>query len=279
MNASHQPVVVGVSDKQPTAVRYAVAEAGRLRTSLRVVHCYELPAQAAEFYIGTDMLDSMRISGESVLDDAREVVEGESSAIEVEYVLAHGVPDQVLRAESAEAGSMILGADDVPWFDRMLGSEVSSFIARKAKCPVVIVPERGVRSADTGGVVVTIDGDTSAAGPLRYGFEQADARGEKLVVLHVAPTATLPQDFEDHQANVAEVVAGWQELYPGVQVLRSTTTGDPVEISIASTADASLVVIGRPHGHTVPFATARPVAMQVLREAQCPVAIVPADYL
>ena len=74
MNTSRLPVIVGVSDKEPTAIRYALSEARRHRTGLRVVHCYELPAQAAEFYIGTDLLTSMRISGEAVLDEERKVV-------------------------------------------------------------------------------------------------------------------------------------------------------------------------------------------------------------
>ena len=90
--------------------------------------------------------------------------------------------------------------------------------------------------------------------------------------------ATTWEDFEDHRANVAEIVAGWQELFPGVRVQRSSTSGDPVETCIAATGGASLVVIGRPRGHTTPFALARPLAVQVLRKALCPVAIVPLDY-
>ena len=280
MNTSRLPVLVGVSDKEPTAIRCALSEARRRGTGLRVVHCYELPAQAAEFYIGTDILTSMRTAGEAVLDEAREVVEAsaDSAGVEVDYVLAHGTPDNVLSGLSLEADSLVLGADDIPWYDRMLGGAVAGYLARKAACPVIVVPERVVPPRVGGGVVVTIDGDTSASGPLRYGFEQCDARNETLTVLHAAPVATLQQDFDNHRANVAEIVAGWQELYPDVQVVRSTTSGDPIETCIASTARASLVVIGRPHGFTIPFVTARPVAMQVLREAQCPVAIVGANY-
>jgi nucleotide-binding universal stress UspA family protein len=283
MNTSPRPVVVGVSGKQATVVRYAIAEAARLKASLRVVHCYSLPIQAAEFYVGGDVLDTMRLSGESVIEDAQAIVEEEAPEIEVEYVLANGLPGAVLLAESVNAQSIVMGADDIPWFDRMLGGEVSGQLARKASCPVVVVPEVDQRSADQpgarrGGVVVTIDGDTSASSPLRYGFAQAESRGETLHVLHAAPAATLQDDFDNHRANVSEILAGWAELYPDVRVLSSLTSGDPLETCIAATEHASLVVIGRPHSHTVLFALARPLAMRVLRQAHCPVAVVASDY-
>jgi nucleotide-binding universal stress UspA family protein len=278
MNTAPHPVVVGISSKQATVVSYALAEAARLKTSLRVVHCYALPAQAAEFYVGGDVLDTFRIAGETVIEDARQLIEDEGAQVEVAYVLANGLPGAVLLAESMDAQAIVLGADDIPWYDRMVGGEVSGHLARKAACPVLVVPEVDQLSDQRGGVVVTIDGDTSALSPLRYGFEQADIRGETLHVLHAAPAATLQDDFDNHRANVAEILAGWAELYPDVRVLSSLTSGDPVETCLAATEHASLVVIGRPHSHTVVFALARPLAMQVLRQAHCPVAVVASDY-
>lgn len=272
------PVVIGVADKQPAAVAYAIAEAGRLRRSLRVVHCWAMPVATPAFYLAPDAVESMRINGESVLDDVRSAVLEVAPSLDVDYVIADGAPTNVLLQEAPGAAVLILGSDDVPWFDRFLGGEVSGFLARRAACPVVVVPERSVPGTGIGGVVVTIDGDTSATGPLRYGFEQADLRHEALHVLHAAPEATLREDFDAHRANVAEVVAGWQGLFPGVVVHQSTTEGAPVDECILATGEASLVVIGRHHGHSIPFARARPIAMTVLRSAQCPVAVVPLEY-
>ncbi|MCW2839579.1 MAG: hypothetical protein JWR55_1062 [Aeromicrobium sp.] len=273
MTASPPPVVLAVSDKQPAAVHFAVAEAARRRTSLRVVHCYELPAAGAELYLTGDLVDSFRAAGESVLAETRALADslGGTSA---EYVLSNGSPHVVLVDESRHACELVLGADDIPWFDRMVGGAVAGHVARTAECPVIVVPEAPFPYAQTGGVVVTIDGDTSAAGPLRFGFEQADARSQTLHVLHAAPVATTKDDFDSHRANVAEIIAGWQEQFPRVHILVNTTTGDPVESCIAATAGSSLVVVGRPHGKAT-LALARPLAMQVIREARCPVAIVP----
>lgn len=278
MHTNHVPVLVGVADQQPAVIAYAVAEAVRQQRPLRVVHCWALPSTASALYVGSATLGAMRVEGQEVLDAAMAVVASSGVEVEVDYVMADGSPVNTLAAAAAEAAALVLGSDDVPWIDRFLGGEVSGHLARTAACPVVVVPERIVPGTGTGGVVVTIDGDTPAAGPLRYAFEQADARREPLHVLHAAPEASVRQDFQNHHANVAEVVAGWKELYPDVTILRSTTDGTPADACIEATAEASLVVVGRHHGHSIPFARARPIALTVLRQAQCPVAVVPLDY-
>ena len=278
MHTNHFPVLVGVADKQPAAVKYAIAEAERLQRPLRIVHCWVLPTTAAAMYVVAESLDAMRAGGQIVLDDAKTIVSESDAALDVEYVMADGSPVNVLSEAAHRAAALILGSDDVPWFERLLGGEVSGYLARTVACPVVVVPERTVPGTGAGGVVVTIDGDTSAVGPLRYAFEQADARHEPLHVLHAAPGAILREDFQNHHANLAEVVAGWNELYPDVKVFRSTTEGAPAEECIKATSEASLVVIGRHQGHATPFARARPIAMTVLRNAQCPVAVVPLSY-
>jgi nucleotide-binding universal stress UspA family protein len=278
MHTHHFPVLVGIADKQPDAVIYAIAEAERLKRPLRVVHCWVLPTPAAAMYVGSRTLGEMRVDGQVVLDDARAIVDELGGGLEAEYLMGEGSPLDVLAEQAKQAAVLVLGSDDVPWYDRLLGGEISGYLARMAACPVVVVPERNAPGTGVGGVVVTIDGDTSAEGPLRYAFEQADARHEALHVLHAAPGATLRTDFQNHHANVAEIIAGWQEIYPDVEILRSTTDGAPVDECIEATAEASLVVIGRHHGHSTPFPQVRPIAMTVLRKAQCPVAVVPLDY-
>ncbi|MET0766371.1 MAG: universal stress protein [Aeromicrobium sp.] len=278
MHTNHFPVLVGVADKQPAALSYAIAEAERLRRPMRVVHCWAPPAVMPEDYLGVETPEAARADAERVLEEARSAILRAAPLLEAEFVTVEGAPASSLAREATRAAVLVLGSDDVSSLDRLLGGAVSGFLARTAACPVVVVPDRDVPDSGDGGVVVTIDGDTSASGPLRYAFEQAEARREPLHVLHAAPEATLRADFLKHQANVAEVVAGWQTQYPDVAVLRCTSEGTPAEECIEATSEASLVVIGRHHGHSTPFARARPIAMRVLRDAQCPVAVVPLDY-
>lgn len=276
MPTTNAPVVAGVSEDQPSVVRYAMAEASRLDTSVRVVHCYR--EHAGDVYIGSDRDEPMRAAGEAVLDAARRVVDEADAGQDVEYVLERGDPGSLLLRASEWAQVVVVGADETHWLERMLGGDVSGHLALQAACPVVVVP-RELRDADlVDRVVVTLDGDTSASGPLRYGFELADFRTELLHVMHATPAATTAADTSVITARVSEEVALWNELTPAVRVQLSLTNGDSLEECIGATVFASLLVIGRPHGGSPLFALTRPVAMLVLREARCPVAIVPADY-
>jgi nucleotide-binding universal stress UspA family protein len=113
---------------------------------------------------------------------------------------------------------------------------------------------------------------------LRFAYEQADARHTSLHVLHATPPGTQSKDMEIIRANVAEVIAGWSDAYPGVRVMLSFPMDDPEEACVRATELAELVVVGRPHGRSLPFSLARPLASRVIRRAHCPVAIVPSDY-
>lgn len=125
---------------------------------------------------------------------------------------------------------------------------------------------------------MTVHGDSSAAGALSYGFEQAQSRDEILIILHALPLGTSERDFESHRANVAEIIAGWGDLFPDVKVLTSSTFGGAADASVSASRSASMVVIGRPRGPVHSFALLRPVALDVIRRARCAVAIVPPDY-
>lgn len=274
-----KPVVVGIADKQPTALRFAMREAIRTGAALRVVHAAVLPAQSAEFYAGVDAFEGVREAGRTILEDARHFIEQEVSSPPVTYALSTTPAIDTLQQESADASLVVVGVDDIPWYERMLGGAVAAFVTRHAACAVAVVPEVAYPTVAPGGVVVTLDGDTSATGPLRFAFEQADARDHTLHVLHATPPATLTSDMQAIRANIAEVLAGWSDDYPAVRVLPAFVFDEKQEQAvIAATKRAELVVVGRPHSKSVPFAFARPLALQVVRRARCPVAIVPADY-
>jgi nucleotide-binding universal stress UspA family protein len=245
MSNTIKPVVVGIGDKQPSALRFAVREARSSGSPLRVVHSVGMPAQAAEFYLGASvsMLDELRKDGQSVLDGARHHIEELDPTLAVEYVLTELAPLEALEREASRARVLVVGADDVPWFDRLLRTKIAGYLARNAPCPVVVVPELEFPSGPGGEVVLTLDGDTSATGPLRMAFQEADARDCLLHVLHATPPGTLRADADASRANVAEVV-----------------------------------IVGRPHNHGMPLSLTRPLAMKILSTAQCPVAVVPADY-
>lgn len=261
MSSSSGPVIVGVSGDQPSVITYGAREAARLRTSLRVVHC------STDLTAGADAV---------VLAQSRAVVDGLQVAVDVDYVLEQGDPGLLLVDHARSAAALVIGVDDAEWTERVLGGKVSSVLALSAACPVTVVPWQ--LGEDSSGVIVTLDGDTSTVGPLRYGFEQADSRSEELHVLHATPVGTTADDTAVFTARVQREVERFHQIAPDVRARLSLTSGDSLEECIKATANASLLVIGRPHGRGHMFALTRPVAMLVLREARCAVVIVPSGY-
>lgn len=274
MTAHDGPVVAGVAADEPAVVRYALREAARLGTRVRVMHCVAEDANDVD----PDPHGTMQVTGSNVLDQARLVVEAHGRDADVEYVLEHGDPAALLLEAAEDAQAIVIGADDATWVERMLGVSVSGQLALRAACPVVVVPQGQPGEGPVGGVVVILDGGTVSAGPLRYGFEQADSQVEDLHVLHAVPEATTEADTASLTAKVARDVTQWNLLIPGVRAQLSLTTGGADHDCIQATAQASLLVVGRPHGHTYSFALSRPVAMLLLGEARSAVAIVPAVY-
>lgn len=278
MHASERPVVLGIADKQPTALRLAMQEARRRGATLRIVHSAGVPASAVASYVSANMFEAFRQSGQAVLDDARHFAEQQASAPDIEYVLTSEAPVNVLRAEALDAQLLVLGTDHIPWYDRMLGGAVAGHLANHAACPVVTVPENAYPAPSHGGVVVTLDGDTSASGPLQFGFEEAGAHDNELHVLHATPPGTIAADAEASRANISEVLAGWREQYPEVTVTTHFVVDEPDDACILATDHAELVVVGRPRHRGLAFALARPVATRVLRHTHCPVAVIPVNY-
>jgi nucleotide-binding universal stress UspA family protein len=272
------PIVVGVEDKQQAALRYALSEARSLGCGVRVVHAYSLLTTGSAL-LGGELLDASTESAYALLDVTRDYIKSQDIDVPVEYVVEFGAPTQVLENEARTARALVLGPEHATWYERILAGEVGSWLASRAVCPVIVVPEGwNPDEVRSGGIVVTVDGATDAHGPLTFAFAVADRRGESLDVLHVVPPATSPADEQDHRLNIAEVLAGWADRFPTVRVVRSLVFGQPDEACIRSTSMADLVVVGRPHGRDLPFSLVRPVAVSVIKEANCPVAVVPPNY-
>jgi nucleotide-binding universal stress UspA family protein len=274
----NRPIVVGVEDKQQAALRYALTEAESQGCGVRVVHAYSLSTSGPAL-LGGGILDASAESGYAVLDVARQFIESQDFEVPVEYVVEFGAATQVLEAEALSARALVLGPENASWYERILAGEVGSWLASRAECPVIVVPDYWYpHEVRAGGIVVTVDGATNAHGPLTFAFTAADRRSQALHVLHVVPPATSEADEEEHRLNIAEVLAGWADKFPAVRVFRALVFGQPDEACIGSTSLANLVVVGRPHGHDLPFSLVRPVAVSVIKEANCPVAVVPPNY-
>ncbi len=154
-------VVVGVSDKQPQALEFGLAEAARTNAELVVVHAAGMPVGAYDAYSGVTAIGALRQAGELVLQASRDLVTGLMPTVPVHYVLSSMTPASALEHEARGARLIVVGADDVDWFDRMLGGAVADHLVRRSSVPVAVIPEQDPPPSGHG-VVVAIDGSTAA---------------------------------------------------------------------------------------------------------------------
>lgn len=276
MNTATRPVVVGIADKQPSALGVAIRQATATASPLWVVHSVGVPTQAAEFYAGYEVIEDLRRTGQGVLDEARHFIEREAPGLEVDYVLSTDEPLHAIQHAAKDARLIVLGADDVPWYDRLLRTKVSGHLALHAPCPVIVVPEHsdGVYAGD---IIVTLGGDTTADGPMIFALEQARAHHASLHVLHAIEPGTTADESDRARSAIGEILAGWREKCPDVTMFEAYGREYPEDAVLRATEGAALVIIGRSH-HPMPFSLSHPFASDVLKRAHSPVAVVPESY-
>ena len=196
---------------------------------------------------------------------------------------------------------LVVGARGAGGFSAMVLGSVSRYVALHAPCPVVVAHEDSV--AVHREVVVGVGDPAEAADSLGFAFEEASMRGALLMAVHALARYPLPVPLggEDRKlarwlpgapgpdeagepagevvaaAELAQVLAGWQDKYPEVRVSQDIVRGHPGRVLASYSARADLVVIGR-HGGREGIAGVGSIQHPVLNHAHGPIAIVPSAH-
>lgn len=260
-------IIVGVNESPEAlnAAAFAAAEAELEGKTLRLLYVYGSPPR----YSGDD--------AHIVLDDILSQTDV-ANGVRVERRVSDGAAIPTLLAASHAASLMVVGRRRGGWGQHLLASSVSSALSAKASCPVVTVPEQWDRSANVEGpVVVAIDAETTAHGALSFAFMRADAARVPLVVLHAVPPGSGPREHTRRELDVSEVLAGWKEEFPGVEVGVRFVQDNADQAALHAADRASLLVVGRPHAYAGPGSWIGSVGRAVLRHTVSPLAVVPRD--
>ncbi len=291
MTSQRKPVVVGVdgSGAAVGAVRWAAAQAARERVPLRIVHAYNLPLG---FPIGItqeqSILEALRQEGRRWLAEARDATDEVTPAPPaVETELAAMPTVTGLLRESEDASVLVLGNRGRNALTGLLVGSTSLALAGQAHCPVVLV--RGDESP-TGPVVVGVDGTEASEAAVAFAFAEAAAQDAPLVAVHayaesVFETAlaadnvpldwTLQRQLADEV--LAERLAGWQEKYPQVRVVRDVVRDRATRALRRCAQTARLVVVGRRGRGGFRDLVLGSTSQHLLHHTTCPVAVVRND--
>lgn len=291
MNAITSAVVVGVDGTAANqgALRYAVEEARRSGSRVRLVHV--VPDRVPVSPMMPILPDGLTETGEAVLRRAEEVVRDLAPHVDLETWLRHGSRVTELLGALDAADLLVLGRDDRPVFYRLVEGDTTTRLAARAHVPVVEVPANWRAAEGHGFVLVGVQSAAHSGELLGHALAEAHARSARLVVLHAW---RLPSAYDDIiEARIAQerVVAEgttemqrllkpWRIAYPEVPVEIRIVHDRPAHALLEASADAELLVIVR-RMHGIPAAAhLGGTARAVLRNAECPVAVVsPAQTL
>lgn len=287
MNA---PVVVGVdgSDSSLGAVRWAAEEARRRNVMLRLVHGYTMPAGYPPGFVDPRVLvEALESQGREWLDQARKTAEEAVPGLTVESVKVGAGAVPALLAESARAGVVVIGTRGLGGFTGLLVGSTAVELAAHSRCPIVIVRTTG---AETGPVVVGVDGTPVGEPAIAFAFEAAAARETDLVAVHTWTDQLLEEAFsggmaaldfqplaQEAEQVLGERLAGWQEQYPQVSVRREVSRDSPARALLRNAEDAQLVVVGTRGRGGFRGLLLGSTSQHLLYHAPCPVAVVPTE--
>ncbi|MEC3957925.1 universal stress protein [Nocardia sp. CDC153] len=287
-------VVVGVdgSPGSDIAVRWAAGFAQRRGRDLQIVHGLDLIGAAGRVgphsAITPEIIDAVKSKGQAVIRHARKIVQFEYPQVRVTAHLFQDAAGGLLIDLAARAYAVVLGATGNAGTLVHLGSTLLSVTAHAPGAVIVVRPEGQDSTAvrDSGPVVVGVDGSSISEPAIAAAFAEASERGADLVAVHVwsdwsagkfagdHPTPMLDDVETVEESVLAERLAGWQEKYPDVKVVRRVYLSSPAAQLREWSQAAQLVVVGnRGRGGFLGMVLGS-TAHSLVQHAHCPVMVV-----
>jgi len=282
---SSKPVVACLDggDDGDRALRYAIEEAQRRETGVRLVHVIpEILAYAPMSPVYET--PNLRDIGSRVLKDALERCHELAPDLFVDGTVSDGHRVSTIVEESEKAAAVVLGTRE--WrVHRVFGGSTTMGVASHAHCPVIAVPPTWSPGSVGGKVVVGVD---EYAGPdvvLTRGFEEARGRKAELSVVHAwTPPYAYGPAFGSYESDewktsmqdrLAELTAAVRAEYADVPTHLVATFGTDRTALAEIASDAALLVVGRHHRAAPLIQRLGSVARHAIHAGACPVEIVP----
>ena len=197
-----------------------------------------------------------------------------------------GLPMRLVLGSPADPSQARMIVCGVPHEAEATGRPLDSRLpvaVRDSGCPLVLVPDGPASAGRSGKVVLGVDARASSDGAIAFACDSARVRGVRLHVVHAwsLPSRAAQWPFgvpekeraawEDHEVQLlADTLRPWREKYPEVPIFEDVVLFTPAQALLHHSENAALVVVGRKPG------TRRgEVLRALLREAACPVAVVP----
>ncbi len=145
-------ILIAVEDSpySDEAIRYGMMLAKKMGSKIAMVHADEIPVNTP--YVADPMLSETPLMIPEMMEIQEEASKNLFKRIDAEYgegiqitkyIRVGRAQDEILAvAEEYKADLIILGTHGRTGLDHFISGSVSSSVAKRAKCPVMIIPRR-----------------------------------------------------------------------------------------------------------------------------------------
>ena len=283
------PIVVGIdaSAGAAAALRWAVADAATHKASVRLICAYQRSVEYEPMLMWSGLPDSevqhSRSVAEDVVTKAIKLAAELDGGVHVQGEAIDGNPVPVLTDESHRGSLMVLGSRHRSAVEASVLGSVSTGVAARSACPVVVLGGPAALANENPAVVVGVDGTEESELLLSFAFDHASRHRIPLRALlfwHPDLLATMLWRAEPAAPTraalwLSEALAGWREKYPDVDVSTAVIRDHPAAGLAACASSAQLLVVGTRGRRALVGTLLGSVSQAVLHHATCPVAVVP----
>lgn len=285
-------VAVDGSEASQNAVRWAANTANKRGVPLRLAASYTMPQflYAEGMVPPQELFDELQSETMDMIEAASVVAHEVAPDIKIGYVIAEGSPIDMLLDMSSDVTMIVMGSRGLGGLSGMVMGSVSAAVVSHADCPVVVVRSDNhvTETNKYGPVVVGVDGSDVSQRATEFAFEEAQARGAKLVAIHtwmdmqvqasLAGLAAAQQEWEiiekEQTTLLKDRLQPLLERFPDVEVEMVITRDRPVRALEDCAHNAQLLVVGS-HGRggfrgMLLGSTSR----ALLQSAPCPMVVV-----
>ena len=281
-------VIVGVDESPGSADAIALASslAGMTGATLMLVNVFPYDPHPSRA-VNADFENFMREDSEALLERLRSAHGDDTAQVKA---IAETSPPRALHelAEREDAGLIVVGSTHTGRAGRVMPGSTAERLLHGSPCPVAVAPkDYAHRTLGAAGIIgCGYDGTPAADGALAVAHRLAAATGARLRVIRAFhPVATLPQrgvamGNAVYNDTLKEQAA--DELDAAVATLDGDPRGEPffavgvpAEILAEASSDLDLLVVGSRGYGPLHAVLVGGVAGRVVREAACPVIVLP----
>jgi len=278
-------VAVDGTEEGYAAVAFAAEEAARQGLELRLVHVMP-PVIPVRPLLAPPARGLGSYASETLASAARLALSASPQLTVSTHRLTGGRVSGVV-AEADHARFVVVGRRRAKALDLAWSGGTLDGIVSRARCPVVMVPRTNGHEGRPARVVAGFKSSEHSAELFAAAFAAADALGAELEVLHAWKLSTGYDDMiarrvseaatnRDQKDGIRDLLAPWQESFPQVPVKVRVVHDYPVRALVEASREADRLILVKPlHGALVHHLGR--TARGVLRFAECPVEVVPAE--